>query len=70
MDGDKTRRAESDREDEIGSLEKLQMFVFLLQRTSAQWLGFQECFILSVVSNIFSFFFIVKCFISSLKDCF
>lgn len=69
MGRDKTGRAESDREDEIGSLEKSQMFVFLLKVTAAQWLGFQERFILSIVSNIFPLFGIVECFIS-LKDCF
>lgn len=69
MGRDKTGRAEPDREDEIGSLEKSQMFVFLLKVTSAQWLGFQECFILSIVSNIFPLFCIAECFIS-LKGCF
>lgn len=64
VDGDETRHAASDREDEIGSPEKLQMCVFVLKITSAQWLGFQECFILSVVSDLFPLFSTVKCFIS------
>lgn len=52
---DKTRRAEADGAGEIGSLGKVQMFVFILRITSAQWLGFQKCFILSMVSNTFHF---------------
>lgn len=39
-DSYKTRRAESDKEDEIRSLEKLQMLVLILKMTSAQWQGF------------------------------
>lgn len=55
VDRDETRRAGCDGESEIGSLEQVQMFAFILRGTRAQWLGFQECFILSIISNTVPF---------------